>query len=161
MKNIEIKFNEEEIKNITNLKELTNKLFDLVIKSIDDNQENKTGEYIMLIEKIRKTQNSLFQQNYINIITGKISVSSGFNFIFILSDFEKICSNLEKMIAIIKIEKDNLKNKSFEHRKNYDILLIKHKNSLLTNSSTRNQLSIDNGYMKDENTNDKLNKSIN
>ena len=161
MKNKEIKFNVDEIKNIANLKELINKLFDLVIKSIDDNQENKNGEYIILSEKIKKIQNSLFQQNYLNTITGKISVSLGFNFIYILSDFEKICSNLEKMIAIIKIEKGNLKNKSFEHRKDYDILLIKLKNSLQINSSTRNQLSLDNGSMKDENTNDKLNKSIN
>ena len=161
MKNKEIKFNEEEIKDITNLKELINKLFDLVIKSFDNNHENKNGEYIMLIEKIRKIQNSLFQQNYINTITGKISVSLGFNFIYILSDFEKICSNLEKMITIIKKEKGNLKNKSFEHRNDYDILLIKHKNSLLINSSSRNTLSLDKGSIKDENTNDKLNKSIN
>ena len=161
MKNKEIKFNEEEIKDITNLKELINKLFDLVIKSFDENHENKNGEYIMLIEKIRKIQNSLFQQNYINTITGKISVSLGFNFIYILSDFEKICSNLEKMITIIKKEKGNLKNKSFEHRNDYDILLIKHKNSLLINSSSRNTLSLDKGSIKDENTNDKLNKSIN
>ena len=161
MKNKEIKFNEEEIKDITNLKELINKLFDLVIKSFDENHENKNGEYIMLIEKIRKIQNSLFQQNYINTITGKISVSLGFNFIYILSDFEKICSNLEKMITIIKKEKGNLKNKSFEHRNDYDILLIKHKNSLQINSSSRNTLSLDKGSIKDENTNDKLNKSIN
>ena len=140
---------------------MINKLFDLVIKSFDENHENKNGEYIMLIEKIRKIQNSLFQQNYINTITGKISVSLGFNFIYILSDFEKICSNLEKMITIIKKEKGNLKNKSFEHRNDYDILLIKHKNSLLINSSSRNTLSLDKGSIKDENTNDKLNKSIN
>ena len=160
MKNKEIKFNENEIKNINNLKELINKLFDFVVKNVEDIPENKNGQYFLLTEKIRKTLNSLFQKNYISTITGQISVCLGFNFIFILSDFEKICSNLEKMVQIIKIEKGNLKNKSFEHRKDYDILLIKQKNSLPINTSTRNHLSLDNDSIKYVNTNDKINKSI-
>jgi Na+/phosphate symporter len=98
MKNKEIKFNENEIKNINNLKELINKLFDFVVKNVEDIPENKNGQYFLLTEKIRKTLNSLFQKNYISTITGQISVCLGFNFIFILSDFEKICSNLEKMV---------------------------------------------------------------
>ena len=160
MKNKEIKFNENEIKNINNLKELINKLFDFVVKNVEDIPENKNGQYFLLTEKIRKTLNSLFQKNYVSTITGQISVCLGFNFIFILSDFEKICSNLEKMVQIIKIEKGNLKNKSFEHRKDYDILLIKQKNSLPINTSTRNHLSLDNDSIKYVNTNDKINKSI-
>ena len=160
MKNKEIKFNENEIKNINNLKELINKLFDFVVKYVEDIPENKNGQYFLLTEKIRKTLNSLFQKNYVSTITGQISVCLGFNFIFILSDFEKICSNLEKMVQIIKIEKGNLKNKSFEHRKDYDILLIKQKNSLPINTSTRNHLSLDNDSIKYVNTNDKINKSI-
>ena len=65
------------------------------------------------------------------------------------------------MIEILKREKANLKNKSFEHRNDYDILLIKHKNSLQINSNTRNHLSLEGNSIKDVNTNDKLNKSIN
>ena len=161
MKDKGIKFNENEIKHINILKELIIKFFDLSMKFIDNVQENKKGDYITLIEKIKKTQNILFQENYINTISGKISVSSGFNFIYILSNLEKICANLERIVAILKNENSNLKNKSFEHRKNYDILLIKHKNSLQINSSTRNHLSLESDSMKDVHTNDIINKSIN
>ena len=161
MKNKEIKFDLNEIKNLKNLNELINKLFDLTIKSIDNIQKNKEVENMIIIEKIKILKNTLVQENYMNTITGKISVSLGFNFISILSNFEKIYINLEKMIAIFKREKANLKNKSFEHRNDYDILLIKHKNSLEINSNTRNHSSLDSGSLKDVYTNDKINKSIN
>ena len=161
MKNKEIKFDINEIKNLKNLNELVNKLFDLTIKSIDNIQKNKEVENIIILEKIKILINNLFQENYMNTITGIISVSLGFNFISILSNFEKIYINLEKMIAIFKREKAKLKNKSFEHRNDYDILLIKHKNSLEINSNTRNHSSLDSGSLKDVYTNDKINKSIN
>ena len=67
------------------------------------------------------------------------------------------------MIAIFKRVKVNLKNKSFELRDDYDVLIVthnKHKNSLDINSNTRNYLSLDSGSLKDVNTNDKINKSI-
>ena len=161
MKNKEIKFDINSIKNLKNLNELINKIFDLTIKSIDNIQKNKEVENMIIIEKIKILKNNLFQENYINTITGKISVSLGFNIISILSNFEKIYINLEKMIEILKREKANLKNKSFEHRNDYDILLIKHKNSLEINSNTRNHSSLDSGSLKDVYTNDKINKSIN
>ena len=161
MKNKEIKFDINSIKNLKNLNELINKIFDLTIKSIDNIQKNKEVENMIIIEKIKILKNNLFQENYINTITGKISISLGFNIISILSNFEKIYINLEKMIEILKREKANLKNKSFEHRNDYDILLIKHKNSLQINSNTRNHLSLDSDSLKDANTNDKINKSIN
>ena len=161
MKNKEIKFDINSIKNLKNLNELINKLFDLTIKSIDNMQKYKEAENMIIIEKIKILKNNLFQENYLNTITGKISVSLGFNFISILSNFEKIYINLEKMIAILKRENANLKNKSFEHRNDYDILLIKHKNSLQINSNTRNHLFLDSSSLKDVNTNDKINKSIN
>ena len=161
MKNKEIKFDENSIKNLNNLNELINKLFDLTIKSIDNIQDNKKGEYMIITEKIKYLENNLFQENYMNTITGKICVSLGFNFIYILSNFEKICSNLIKMIEILSNEKNNIKNKSFEQRNNYDILLIKSKNSLQLNSNTRNPLSLENDSLKTENSKDKINKSIN
>ena len=155
-----IKFDENSIKNLKNLNELINKLFDLTIKSVDNIHENKKIEYMTIVEKIKYMKNNLFQENYMNTLTGKISVSLGFNFIFILSNYEKIYLNLEKMIAVLKKEL-NLKNKSFEHRKDYDILLIKHKNSMKTNSTSRNHLSSESDSKKDIITNDKLNKSFN
>ena len=161
MKNKEIKFNENSIKNLKNLNELTNKLFDLTVKSFDNTQENKKTEYLMINEKIKHLQNNLFQENYMNTITGKISVSLGFNFVYILSSFEKICLNLDRMIAILKKEQINLKNKSFEQRNNYDILFTKHKNSIRTKSTVRNNLSSESDFIKNVNMNDKINHSIN
>ena len=163
MKNKEIKFDIKEIENLKNLNELIKKLFDLTINSIDNIQKNKQIENMIILEKIKILNNSLFQENYMNTINGKISVLLGCNFINILSNFEKIYKNLEKMIAIFKRVKVNLKNKSSELRDDYDVLVVthnKHKNSLDINSNTRNHLSLDNGSLKDVNTNDKINKSI-
>jgi len=145
MKNKEIKFDIKEIENLKNLNELIKKLFNLTINSIDNIQKNKQIENMIILEKIKILNNNLFQENYMNTINGKISVLLGCNFINILSNFEKIYKNLEKMIAIFKRVKVNLKNKSFELRDDYDVLIVthnKHKNSI------------------DVNTNDKINKSI-
>jgi hypothetical protein len=65
------------------------------------------------------------------------------------------------MIEILSNEKNNIRNKSFEQRNNYDILLIKSKNSFQLNANTRNRLSLENDSLKTENSKDKINKSIN
>ena len=134
MKNKEIKFDENSIKSINSLNELINQLFDLAIKYIDNIQDNKNGPYMAITEKFKYLKNNLFQENSNNIITGRISVALGFKFIFIISNFEKIC-----------------------------ILLIKHKhkNSMQTDSTSRNRLSLKSDSSNVVHTGDKINKSIN
>ena len=163
MKNKEIKFDENSIKSINSLNELINQLFDLAIKYIDNIQDNKNGSYMAITEKFKYLKNNLFQEKSNNIITGKISVALGFKFIFIISNFEKICTNLERSILVLKKEKLNIKNKSFEQRKDYDILLIKHKhkNSMQTDSTSRNRLSLKSDSSNVVHIGDKINKSIN
>ena len=153
MKKEGIKFKENAIDNLNNISEFILKLFELTIKYI----ENKKGEHLFIIEKIKYLENKLLQENYNEIIKGEKSVSLGLYFISLISFLVNISFNLEKIISIFKQEIINTKNKSFEHIKDC-ILLIRDTNS---NSSNRNQMSLETSSIKNAYANEKINQSIN
>ena len=148
-----VKFKEKATGNLNNMNELILKLFDLAIKY----RENKKGEYLLIIEKIKYLENKFFQENYNDIIKEEKSVSLGLHFISLISIFVNIGINLEKIISIFKLEVTNSKNKSFEYGKD-NILLIRDTNS---NSSNRNQMSLETSSIKNAYANEKINQSIN
>ena len=64
-------------------------------------------------------------------------------------------------MVILKQEKVTFKNKSFEQRNYYEILVINHINSFQSSkSTTRNRLSSENESIKNVFTTDKINKSM-
>ena len=153
MKKEGIKFKENAIDNLNNISEFILKLFELTIKYI----ENKKGEHLFIIEKIKYLENKLLQENYNEIIKGEKSVSLGLYFISLISFLVNISFNLEKIISIFKQEIINTKNKSFEHIKDC-ILLIRDTNS---NSTKRIRMSLESSSIKNECINEKINQSIN
>ena len=148
-----VKFKEKATDNLNNMNELILKLFDLTIKY----RENKKGEYLLIIEKIKYLENKFFQENYNDILKEEKSISLGLHFISLISIFVNIGINLEKIISIFKQEVNNTKNKSFEYGKD-NILLIRETNS---NSTNRNQMSLETSSIKNAYTNEKINQSIN
>ena len=160
MKNDGVKFDEKSISNLQDMRQLICKLFDLAENCLDKNNENKRGEYLVIIEKIKYLETKFFQDNYIEMLKGEISVCLGFNFISIISIFVNISYNLKKIIDILNKEKSNIKNKSFEQVKDY-ILYIRHKNSIQSSSTSRNILSIESASINNVNTNEIINKAIN
>ena len=151
MKKEGIKFKENAIDNLNNISEFILKLFELTIKYI----ENKKGEHLFIIEKIKYLENKLLQENYNEIIKGEKSVSLGLYFISLISFLVNISFNLEKIISIFKQEIINTKNKSFEHIKDC-ILLIRD-----TNSNSTKRISLESSSIKNECINEKINQSIN
>ena len=151
MKKEGIKFKENAIDNLNNISEFILKLFELTIKYI----ENKKGEHLFIIEKIKYLENKLLQENYNEIIKGEKSVSLGLYFISLISFLVNISFNLEKIISIFKQEIINTKNKSFEHIKDC-ILLIRD-----TNSNSSKRISLESSSIKNECINEKINQSIN
>ena len=151
MKKEGIKFKENAIDNLKNISEFILKLFELTIKYI----ENKKGEHLFIIEKIKYLENKLLQENYNEIIKGEKSVSLGLYFISLISFLVNISFNLEKIISIFKQEIINTKNKSFEHIKDC-ILLIRD-----TNSNSTKRISLESSSIKNECINEKINQSIN
>ena len=151
MKKEGIKFKENAIDNLNNISEFILKLFELTIKYI----ENKKGEHLFIIEKIKYLENKLLQENYNEIIKGEKSVSLGLYFISLISFLVNISFNLEKIISIFKQEIINTKNKSFEHIKDC-ILLIRD-----TNSNSSKRISLETSSIKNECINEKINQSIN
>ena len=151
MKKEGIKFKENAIDNLNNISEFILKLFELTIKCI----ENKKGEHLFIIEKIKYLENKLLQENYNEIIKGEKSVSLGLYFISLISFLVNISFNLEKIISIFKQEIINTKNKSFEHIKDC-ILLIRD-----TNSNSSKRISLETSSIKNECINEKINQSIN
>ena len=138
MKKEGIKFKENAIDNLNNISEFILKLFELTIKYI----ENKKGEHLFIIEKIKYLENKLLQENYNEIIKGEKSVSLGLYFISLISFLVNISFNLEKIISIFKQEIINTKNKSFEHIKDC-ILLIRD-----TNSNSSKRISLETSSIK-------------
>ena len=159
MKKNGLRFDENTQANINNIRELIFKLFDIAKNSIDNNNENKKGEHLIISEKIKFLENKLFQETYIEIINGKMSAFLGFYFISIIAIFVNISINLDKIISILKIEIINFKNKSFQNEKN-DILLITDKKDRKPISSERNVIS-ETCYIKDINISENMNQSIN
>lgn len=151
MKKEGIKFKENAIDNLNNISEFILKLFELTIKYI----ENKKGEHLFIIEKIKYLENKSLQENYNEIIKGEKSVSLGLYFISLISFLVNISFNLEKIISIFKQEIINTKNKSFEHIKDC-ILLIRD-----TNSNSSKRISLETSSIKNECINEKINQSIN
>ena len=151
MKKEGIKFKENAIDNLNNISEFILKLFELTIKYI----ENKKGEHLFIIEKIKYLEIKLLQENYNEIIKGEKSVSLGLYFISLISFLVNISFNLEKIISIFKQEIINTKNKSFEHIKDC-ILLIRD-----TNSNSTKRISLESSSIKNECINEKINQSIN
>ena len=151
MKKEGIKFKENAIDNLNNISEFILKLFELTIKYI----ENKKGEHLFIIEKIKYLENKLLQENYNEIIKGEKSVSLGLYFISLISFLVNISFNLEKIISIFKQEIINTKNKSFEHIKDC-VLLIRD-----TNSNSTKRISLESSSIKNECINEKINQSIN
>ena len=151
MKKEGIKFKENAIDNLNNISEFILKLFELTIKYI----ENKKGEHLFIIEKIKYLENKLLQENYNEVIKGEKSVSLGLYFISLISFLVNISFNLEKIISIFKQEIINTKNKSFEHIKDC-ILLIRD-----TNSNSTKRISLESSSIKNECINEKINQSIN
>ena len=160
MKNDGVKFIEKSITNLHDMNQLICKLFDLTGNYLDKTYDNKRGEYLDMLEKIKNLETKLFQDNYIEMLKGKVSVCLGFNFISIISIFVNISNNLKNIIDIINKEKTNIKNKSFEQVRDY-ILYIRHKNSIQSSSTSRNIFSIDCASINNVNTNEIINKSIN
>ena len=160
MKNDGVKFIEKSITNLHDMSQLICKLFDLTGNYLDKTYDNKRGEYLDMLEKIKNLETKLFQDNYIEMLKGKVSVCLGFNFISIISIFVNISNNLKNIIDIINKEKTNIKNKSFEQVRDY-ILYIRHKNSIQSSSTSRNIFSIDCASINNVNTNEIINKSIN
>ena len=142
MKKQGIRFKENTITNLNNMSELIFKLFDASKNSIDNINENKKGEYLILNEKIKFLENKLFQENYVDIINGKVSVYLGFYFISVIAIFVNISANLDKIISILKLEMINFKNKSFQHDKKCVSFVVDNKNRKSI-SSSRNEISLE------------------
>ena len=155
MKKKEVKFCENSIKSLNNINELILSLFDIAAKHVDHTNDLKKGGYLVISEKINYLDKHLFQENFANIMAGKTSVTLGSYIISTITCFENICNTLEKIIITLKSEKISLKNKSFEQRKDY-ILVIGHKSSMESNSTSRNRLSIQSDSLKDVNTGSKI-----
>ena len=66
-------------------------------------------------------------------------------------------SVIDIVTCLLKSEKVRLKNKSFEQR-DYNVLVIgqRHKDSIQSNSTTRNRLSMQSDSLKDVNTGSKI-----
>ena len=83
------------------MSELIFKLFDWAKSSIDNINENKKGEILIVNGGVKFLENKIFQENYIEIINGKTSVILGFYFISLISIFVNISINLDKIICLI------------------------------------------------------------
>ena len=158
MKNKGVKFDENSINSLKNINKLFDELFSKAEKYNDNNNDNKKSGYLIISEKINYLGKNLFQENFMNIMSGKTSITIGLYLTSIITCFENICSNLEKIILIFKSEKISFKNKSFEQRneRNDYVLVVRHKDSMQTNSTSRNRLSIQSDSIKDVNTGAKI-----
>ena len=157
MKKKEVKFNENYTKSLNNINDFILKLFDIAAKYMDHTNDLKKGGYLTVSGKINNLGKNLFQENFTNIMAGKTTITIGSYVVSTINCFESICSNLEKIIVILKSEKVSLKNKSFEQR-DYNVLVIgqRHKDSMQSNSTARNRLSMQSDSLKDVNTGSKI-----
>ena len=159
MKNKGIKFSNEAIEEFKKVYNIMETLFDLSIKSFENNSQKGVEDYKDLLENFKNKEREYVQNHFERLKKGKCSMELGSFYTSAFAHLNSICSHLENIIGSFHFEHEVQKNKSFDDQKY--VLVINHSNS---NSkikgddlSTARKIS---GDISLSENNEKMNKSI-
>ena len=130
MRKKKIKFNDEEKKEINEIKDVSFKIFELTFKIFENNSFKELTNFEELLEKTKILQKEADQKNFERLKNKKSDFESGTYYISIFTHFESICSHLENITDFFG--KDN-KNLTFNTSEGKDYVMVINKNNLKKN----------------------------
>ena len=139
MKEKGIKFDNDEIKEINEIKDVIDKIFNLAIKIFENNMNKDFTNFGELLEKEKKLEKKADQNQYERLQNKKLNMELGSYYISTFSHFESICSHLENMIDFCEVDNKELTYNTFEGKEKDYIMVINQNNQKKLNDNSTNR----------------------
>ena len=139
MKEKGIKFDNDEIKEINEIKDVIDKIFNLAIKIFENNMNKDFTNFGELLEKEKKLEKKADQNHYERLQNKKLNMELGSYYISTFSHFESICSHLENMIDFCEVDNKELTYNTFEGKEKDYIMVINQNNQKKLNDNSTNR----------------------
>ena len=157
MRNKSIKFSQEAVDEFNKVIEIIDQLFDLSIKAFDNNTQKGIEGYSILLERFKNMEKEYTQKHFERLKQGKCSMELGSFYTSAFAHFNSICSHLENIIGSFQAEQEIIRNKSFDNKKEYILVVNQNKDKVEDLSTARKYLSGDNSLSENVT---KINKSF-
>ena len=151
-----IKFSQDAKEEFRKVFDIIEKLFDLSIKAFDNNTHKGLEDHSMLIEQFKEMEKDYVQNHFQRLTKGKCSMELGSFYTSTFAHFNSIISHLGNIIESFKVQKDMLRNNTFDNKKGYALVINQSSSKIDDTSSTRKNIT---DLSISENS-DKVNKSI-
>ena len=151
-----IKFSQDAKEEFKKVFDIIEKLFDLSIKAFDNNTHKGLEDHSMLIEQFKEMEKDYVQNHFQRLTKGKCSMELGSFYTSTFAHFNSIISHLGNIIESFKVQKDMLRNNTFDNKKGYALVINQSSSKIDDTSSTRKNIT---DLSISENS-DKMNKSI-
>ena len=151
-----IKFSQDAKEEFRKVFDIIEKLFDLSIKAFDNNTHKGLEDHSMLIEQFKEMEKDYVQNHFQRLTKGKCSMELGSFYTSTFAHFNSIISHLGNIIESFKVQKDMLRNNTFDNKKGYALVINQSSSKIDDTSSTRKNIT---DLSISENS-DKMNKSI-
>ena len=151
-----IKFSQDAKEEFRKVFDIFEKLFDLSIKAFDNNTHKGLEDHSMLIEQFKEMEKDYVQNHFQRLTKGKCSMELGSFYTSTFAHFNSIISHLGNIIESFKVQKDMLRNNTFDNKKGYALVINQSSSKIDDTSSTRKNIT---DLSISENS-DKMNKSI-
>ena len=151
-----IKFSQDAKEEFRKVFDIIEKLFDLSIKAFDNNTHKGLEVHSMLIEQFKEMEKDYVQNHFQRLTKGKCSMELGSFYTSTFAHFNSIISHLGNIIESFKVQKDMLRNNTFDNKKGYALVINQSSSKIDDTSSTRKNIT---DLSISENS-DKMNKSI-
>ena len=158
MKKKGIKFSKNAIDEFRIIYQIIEKLFDLSMKAFDNNTHKGIEDHSSLLEQFKNLEKDYIQNHFERLTKGKCSMELGSYYTSTFAHFNSICSHLRNIIETFKVEQENLRNNTFDNKKEYVLVINQSNNKIKLDetSTTRKNLS----DMNLSENSEKINKSM-
>ena len=156
MRKKRIKFDNEEIEEIFEIKKICDKIFDLAIKVFENNTNKDMTNFIDLLEESKNVQKEADKKHFEKLQNKDYNREIGSFYISTFSHFESICSHLENIIDFSSSENKQLTYNTFDG-KDYIMVINQNNNKKADDNSTNRKFNNENSI---NDISEKINKSF-
>ena len=136
-----IKFSQDAKEEFKKVFDIIEKLFDLSIKAFDNNTHKGLEDHSMLIEQFKEMEKDYVQNHFQRLTKGKCSMELGSFYTSTFAHFNSIISHLGNIIESFKVQKDMLRNNTFDNKKGYALVINQSSSKIDDTSSTRKNIT--------------------
>ena len=154
-----IKFDNDEIKEINELKDINNKIFNLAIKIFENNLNKDMTNFGELLEKEKNLEKEADQKHFERLQKNKFDKELESYYIATFSHFDSICSHLENIIDFCGADNRQLAYSTFEGKdKDYIMVINQNNHKKIDDISTIRKFNTNENSINE--ISDKINKSF-